>query len=361
MNGVTTDYYLNGSNIVTEIKGSDRLDYYYDEQGNLFGFKVNNASEYYYIRNGQNDIIGILDSTGAQVVSNSYDTWGKLVNATGSLASTIGALNPFRYRGYYYDESSGLYYLNSRYYDANTGRFINADATLNPSLGLTGMNLFAYCSNNPVNMADNNGNFPFLVITGIIGAVIGAVAGGISYALNGDDWWEGALIWGAVGGVAGLTLGAASAVITTGTITATTSAVAAGTSAISATISAGGTAAAANLITENISRAINGTGTVLYSGGEKALQAARESGGKVINDSIGKAAEIITKNMPSWEQAKPIWEDFSARFCQQASGTVNAYVSNSAYKGVGSVFWSVEMPALINNSKVTDIVIHIFN
>ena len=108
VNGVTTDYYLNGSNIVTEIRGSDCLDYYYDEQGNLFGFKVNNASEYFYIRYGQNDIIGILDSTGAQVVSYSYDTWGKPVSVTGSLASTIGSMNPFRYRGYYHDSETSF-------------------------------------------------------------------------------------------------------------------------------------------------------------------------------------------------------------------------------------------------------------
>ena len=159
VNGVTTDYYLNGSNIVTEIRGSDRLDYYYDEQGNLFGFKVNNASEYYYIRNGQNDIIGILDSTGAQVVSYSYDTWGKPVSTTGTLASTIGALNPFRYRGYYYDESSGLYYLSSRYYDANTGRFINADGVVSSGQGLSSYNMFSYCGNNPVNRCDPSGHF----------------------------------------------------------------------------------------------------------------------------------------------------------------------------------------------------------
>ena len=61
-----------------------------------------------------------------------------------------------------------------------------------------------------------------------------------------------------------------------------------------------------------------------------------------------------------WSQAKPVWENFSAQFCQQASGTVNAYVCNSAYQGVESIFWSIEMPALLNNPRVTDIVIHIF-
>jgi len=132
-------------------------DYYYDADGNLFGFKKN-GTEYFYLRNGQNDIIGILDSTGTQVVSYLYDTWGKLISITGSLASTIGTQNPFRYRGYYYDNESGLYYLNSRYYDPQTGRFINADGQLNNSI--LGLNLFAYCQNNPINYTDEFGMAP---------------------------------------------------------------------------------------------------------------------------------------------------------------------------------------------------------
>ena len=131
---------------------------------------MNNASEYYYIRNGQNEIIGILDSTGAQVVSYSYDTWGKPVSTTGTLASTIGAMNPFRYRGYYYDESSGLYYLNSRYYDANMGRFINADGVVGASTDLSSFNMFSYCGNNPVVRSDPNGKFWLFAL--VVSAVI---------------------------------------------------------------------------------------------------------------------------------------------------------------------------------------------
>ena len=86
-------------------------------------------------------------------------------------------MNPFRYRGYYYDESSGLYYLNSRYYDANAGRFINADGELSGG-GLQGYNLFAYCLNNPVNMSDPSGHWPEwgTFISGIISIGIGIAA-----------------------------------------------------------------------------------------------------------------------------------------------------------------------------------------
>ena len=156
-----TDYYLNGSNIVAEITGGVQTDYYYDENGNVFGFKKG-GSEYYYIRNGQSDIIGILDSNGNQVVAYVYDSWGKVVGTTGSLADTIGAANPFRYRGYYYDAETGLYYLNSRYYDPEVGRFINADDCdiLDGSNDhIPENNLFAYCFNNPVNHYDSDGCF----------------------------------------------------------------------------------------------------------------------------------------------------------------------------------------------------------
>ena len=157
VNGVTTQYYLNGSLILSEVTGDVQTDYYYDESGNVFGFKRGN-SEYYYIRNGQGDIIGILDSSGTQIVSYVYDSWGKLVSVSGSQVETIGEANPFRYRGYYYDTETGLYYLQSRYYDPEVGRFINADGILGGNLDVLSYNLFAYCSNNPVNYCDPTGN-----------------------------------------------------------------------------------------------------------------------------------------------------------------------------------------------------------
>ena len=82
------------------------------------------------MKNAQGDVTGIVDSEMNVVVEYSYDAWGKLIETTGSGADLIGKLNPFLYRGYYYDVETGLYYLNSRYYDAQTGRFLNADSNI---------------------------------------------------------------------------------------------------------------------------------------------------------------------------------------------------------------------------------------
>ena len=88
------------------------------------------------------------------------DSWGKLLSTSGSLASTLGKNNPFRYRGYVYDEETGFYYVSSRYYDPEIGRFINADDIAYLGMrGLTSYNLFAYCGNNPVMGYDPYGTF----------------------------------------------------------------------------------------------------------------------------------------------------------------------------------------------------------
>ena len=168
--------------IVAEVTGDVQTDYYYDESGNVFGFKRGN-SEYYYIRNGQGDIIGILDSSGTQVVSYVYDSWGKLVSVTDASgndksgdASFIGNLNPFRYRGYYYDTETGFYATGTRYYDPVVGRFINADTTdiltATPDKPNHDKNLFAYCDNNPVVRADNGGEFWHIIVGGVVGGLI---------------------------------------------------------------------------------------------------------------------------------------------------------------------------------------------
>ena len=156
VNGTTTQFYLNGSDILTQITGNERFDFFYDDAGDLLGFKYG-GNNYYYIRNLQNDIIGILDSAGTQVVSYVYDSWGKLASISGPAKDTIGVKNPFRYRGYYYDTESGLYYLNSRYYDAEIRRFLNADSILGADIDIVKYNLFRYCGNNPVNYVDSQG------------------------------------------------------------------------------------------------------------------------------------------------------------------------------------------------------------
>ena len=128
------------------------LDFIYDADGRPFALKYN-GTVYYYILNLQGDVIRLVNSSGATVASYEYDPYGKVLSATGSMA----AINPLRYRGYYYDEETGLYYLQSRYYDPQTGRFINADSFASTGQGIIGFNMFAYCANSPVNYKDTLG------------------------------------------------------------------------------------------------------------------------------------------------------------------------------------------------------------
>ena len=119
------------------------------------------------MRNGQNDVTGIVDSTGVVVVKYSYDAWGKQLSVTDGAgnpitnADHVGIINPIRYRGYYYETETGYYYLNSRYYNPEIGRFINSDGKMaGVGESIQGYNLFAYCFNNPVNLSDENGDWP---------------------------------------------------------------------------------------------------------------------------------------------------------------------------------------------------------
>ena len=107
------------------------------------------------------------------VVEYTYSPWGEILSTTGDEADTIGVINPFRYRGYYYDEETGLYYLNARYYDPETGRFISADTSVSTGQGFVGNNMFAYCVNNPVNYYDPTGESALAAI--LVGASASAI------------------------------------------------------------------------------------------------------------------------------------------------------------------------------------------
>lgn len=126
----------------------------YNDNLNIIGVNIN-GTDYFYEKNSQNDITQIVDSEGNVVVEYTYDPWGKIESVTGELADTVGYLNPIRYRSYYYDNETDLYYLLSRYYDPETGRFINADDF---NYLVCDNNLFKYCNNDPVNFIDSNGH-----------------------------------------------------------------------------------------------------------------------------------------------------------------------------------------------------------
>ncbi|MBR7163410.1 MAG: hypothetical protein IKD21_00345, partial [Clostridia bacterium] len=113
-----------------------------------------------YALNQQGDVVAILNTAGEAVVEYTYDAWGNVLSVTGSMASTLGQFNPLRYRGYVYDNETALYYLQSRYYDPEIGRFINADDVdlLGANGDFTSLNLYAYCGNNPVVRKDTCGD-----------------------------------------------------------------------------------------------------------------------------------------------------------------------------------------------------------
>ena len=153
---VTYGYVYNGSQLSQMTVGSNTLNFSYDANGIPMSVSYNGTT-YYYATNLQGDVTAILNASGSPVVSYTYDAWGKPLTVTGSLATTLGTHNPLRYRGYVYDTETELYYLQSRYYNPDTGRFLNADAFTSTGQGFTGNNMFAYCGNNPVNRSDPTG------------------------------------------------------------------------------------------------------------------------------------------------------------------------------------------------------------
>lgn len=194
VNGVEHIYHLSGTRILDEewVSGSTRnlLIYIYDASGQPIGINYlkcvgNTVTKEAYLlgTNIQGDITCIYDTAGNRVVTYTYDAWGKILSVTGTAANTIGRYNPFRYRGYYYDNETGFYYLNSRYYDPSVGRFLNADGIdfLGTDEGLLSYNLFAYCLNDPVNRTDDSGN---LSIKNWIKIGVGAIALGAAIALT---------------------------------------------------------------------------------------------------------------------------------------------------------------------------------
>ena len=156
----TYSYVYNGSQLSQMTKNGQALNFFYDGEGRPAYFTYNNTT-YYYVTNLQGDVIAILDSTGTVVVNYHYDAYGVLLQTGGTMAATLGTLNPLTYRGYVYDHETGLYYLQSRYYNPVIKRFISADGQL-ASVGgdVNGYDLFEYCFNNPVNMHDSSGNWP---------------------------------------------------------------------------------------------------------------------------------------------------------------------------------------------------------
>jgi len=191
VNGVATKYTLHGKNIVHMTSGTDELHFFYDAQ-NRPAVVVYNNVPYAYVKNLQGDVIAILDAAGNVVVSYVYDAWGAPIGKSGSMAETLGIVQPFRYRGYVFDEETGLYYLRSRYYNPRWGRFVNADC-------IYSANCFAYCENAPIAFFDEDGMKMSLKIgfddcDFVTRLMLGGAGGGFSYSGRCEDIWSGASI-----------------------------------------------------------------------------------------------------------------------------------------------------------------------
>ncbi len=171
INGTKTTYNYNNGFLLSETTGNETLYYYYDSAGRVasIGYQKGSAAEvdYFFTRNLHGDIIGVYRSSDSKLIGTyEYDLWGKLISAKeaskGIDTNGILTKNPFRYRGYYYDNETGFYNLSTRFYDPAIRRFIHADSVnllrvATMSVGCK--NLFNYCENNPVGCADSSGTY----------------------------------------------------------------------------------------------------------------------------------------------------------------------------------------------------------
>ena len=249
VNGVKHTYILSGSKIISESWGIHFCIYLYDESGSPIGMQYRTSSmakdvfyTFWFEKNLQGDIVAVYNDSGVKLITYKYDAWGNFTRTINNISGTnrSALYNPFAYRGYYYDSETGFYYVSSRYYDPEVGRFINADDTeyLGADGSVLSYNLFAYCMNDPVNRFDVDGNWSLpnwakvavgavaiaglavaTVCTGGAAAVIcgaalsGAIAGGASGAVMGavgggiSGGWQGALDGACSGFMSGTLIG----------------------------------------------------------------------------------------------------------------------------------------------------------
>lgn len=237
-------YILDGSRILRIVRNESDIDFVYSSD-KVEGFKYK-GTNYLYIKNVFDDVVGIMDASTNKIVAKyAYDAWGRQIVFDGdgkvvidfdgiisvayadSILDFIGYVNPIRYRGYFFDNESGFYYLNRRYYDPSTGRFISPDSLsiLDETMSqINGLNLYIYCCNNPIRDVDGDGKIGFvtgLLISIAIGAIVSAVSytgsKAIEYFETGEFKWSMAefgasIIGGAIGGALSfVTLGAGTA------------------------------------------------------------------------------------------------------------------------------------------------------
>ena len=361
VNGVVHKYYLQGEQIIAERYGNNLIKFYYDSTG-VCGFRYynkekdgddSNGTDYYYQKNIQGDILRIFNGNGTLCAEYSYDAWGKCTIKSNT--SNIAAINPFRYRSYYFDSEIGLYYLNARYYDPEIGRFISPDSIeyINAE-DINGLNFYAYCLNNPVISADPSGRLSFIILfaAAFIGFALSFIISVVSQAVfnNGQVNWVNALIDGAFGAVSSLLfmvpgLGP----ITTGIINAGLSFA---NGVITTSIDKGGLSelSTADWISLTISAAVSGVASgvarndFFKAGGRKMLKNShsqvsnitkRLSSGyyykkRMGSKSVKSATKHIVKTVQKLNFGKGFWKDWLV------SG-LSSIFSNSLSRGLNGV------------------------
>ena len=279
---------------------------------------------YYYVLNAQGDVIALLNADGTLAASYNYGAWGNysVHGADGKKttdATFIGHINPLRYRGYYYDRETRLYYLQSRYYDFANCRFINADtfATTDAN-GFLSANMFAYCENNPVMRTDESGEF----FNTVIGAVVGAAFGAVSAAIAGTSIWGGALSGAVSGAVAGFGVDVAMATVATGPVGIAF--------AVGATFASG---FAGSIVGDVIEAKSNGqnlcTGEVI---GRAIISGTANMVTGGLNVAVGKATgEVFNKSLSLKRVAKTIWKSTSD-LVKRGRGITRAFGVDSTVK-----------------------------
>ncbi len=322
-------YSYDGTNIVAqEVTNGTSLDYeyfFYDASGSPVGMNYL-GNNYLFKKNLQGDIIeiwGTADGSSRsdfrKLVTYTYDAWGNITSMVDTTDNwyRVGTANPFRYRGYYYDNESGLYYVSSRYYDPEIGRWISPEPNVyegefDEGAGLIGYNVYAYCANNPVMYKDETGESITAILVGVaIGALIGSIAGwGYAKYFNipKSKTWKyvlgGAVIGAVIGGCVGYAVGASA-----------------------------------------------GSGAVLWSGKAQgmdkiAMTFAKKNGLKVLEKTMrGRLLNVLSKKL-SWKVMGPLWKSASTRFLLKYAGKqtfVHVFISATAYESMNSVFKTVEL------------------
>ena len=305
-------YYWLGNTLKMERWGKNTIYYYYDKDG-ITGFRLNDT-DYYYHKNIFGDVLAIYDMSGLLAATYEYDAWGnhKVYGHDGVMVADsvmgviegyeayLGNINPIRYRGYYYDVETQLFYCNSRYYSPELCRFISPDSIeyLDPQ-SINGLNLYCYCMNNPIMYADPSGHLPEWLSTTL--KIIGGVAI-IAGCVVGSIFTGGALSVVLAGAAIGATAGGIGAGISTavsgGDIHDFANAflMSTATGAISGAVAASPLGVGAQIGINAALGAGNYVGTQLLSGGNITL------GGLVVNAVIGALCGWIGQS--GWMQGQ---------------------------------------------------------